>query len=197
MPDDCDPICDSDGDGIPDDCDIDQTSGEDCDGNGEDDSCQSDCDADGTPDDCQDLTDCTKMASLMCAKDLQIAMLQASLMSVIEGNDSISTAFQMNAIRIVTKMAFQMLATKDVTRTEMVSPMSVMSIKLPVQTAMSTVLMILVSLIRTPMGKLILVTPTTIMTASPTSAILTSPVGSIAIPTGRTTSVNPIAMATD
>ena len=48
----CDP--DDDGDGILDECDIDTTGGSDCDGNGEDDSCQEgqDLDGDGIADDC-------------------------------------------------------------------------------------------------------------------------------------------------
>ncbi|OUU23007.1 MAG: hypothetical protein CBC13_06615, partial [Planctomycetia bacterium TMED53] len=54
---DSDGICDTgdsdiDGDGVPNDCDIDITGGEDCDMNGEDDSCQTDTDLDGTIDPC-------------------------------------------------------------------------------------------------------------------------------------------------
>jgi hypothetical protein len=45
---------DLDADGIPNDCDIDQTLGPDCDGNGEDDSCQVDTDGDGLIDPCDD-----------------------------------------------------------------------------------------------------------------------------------------------
>ena len=45
---------DDDADGIPNDCDIDQTLGLDCDGNGEDDSCQDDTDGDGLIDPCDD-----------------------------------------------------------------------------------------------------------------------------------------------
>ena len=45
---------DVDVDGIPNECDIDQTQGDDCDGNGEDDNCQVDTDADGTIDVCDD-----------------------------------------------------------------------------------------------------------------------------------------------
>ena len=45
---------DEDGDGIPNACDIDQTAGNDCDADGQDDSCQPDTDSDGTIDPCDD-----------------------------------------------------------------------------------------------------------------------------------------------
>jgi hypothetical protein len=45
---------DLDGDGIPNACDIDQTQGEDCDGNGIADICDEDLNSDGIPDACQD-----------------------------------------------------------------------------------------------------------------------------------------------
>ena len=47
-------ICDSDddNDGIPDECDVDATGGNDCDQDGQDDSCQDDSDGDGEIDAC-------------------------------------------------------------------------------------------------------------------------------------------------
>ena len=50
MIDPCDP--DDDGDGIPDECDVDTTGGADCDQDGQDDSCQVDSDQDGVIDPC-------------------------------------------------------------------------------------------------------------------------------------------------
>ena len=48
---------DSDGDGIPDECDVDFTGGEDCDFDGQDDLCQEDDDGDGIINPCDDDAD--------------------------------------------------------------------------------------------------------------------------------------------
>jgi hypothetical protein len=47
-------LSDADDDGIPNCCDVDNTGGTDCDGNGEDDTCQSDFDLDGVIDPCDE-----------------------------------------------------------------------------------------------------------------------------------------------